>query len=140
MKHALTHCSVDFDPGAYFVLYPEHPLRSAMFLDKAVNTMRIFDVDSVIGVIPESDVIFRHHGNGLELVGNNCQISSLRAERDYLYRMTGGLQLVRSSYYDKSGKRLGGVIGHIVLDDLAATRVSDGLGLERAKTLLTMKR
>lgn len=138
MADAISSCDIDFEPGAYLTLYAEHPFRSAMFLEKAVNTMRIFDTDSVIGVVPETDAYFQHDGTGLKEVGNNNRMNTLRVERERLYRMTGGIQVVRSSFYHMSGRRLGGVVGQIVLDPLAAVRVSDNVELETARVRLRL--
>lgn len=121
---------------AYVALFAPFPLRSATTIETALNTMRIFDVDSVVGVVPESDIFFRHTGHGLELVGDSCQFDSLRLERDFVYRMSGGLQVVSAAFYRKHRQRMGGRIGHVVLDELASTRVADAASLRRLELRL----
>ncbi len=136
MREALECCKADFTPGAFMLLQSEYPLRKSIYLEKAVNTMRIFNVDSVIGVVPDNDIFFRHNGHGLELVGDLCQLDSLRLERDYLYRMAGGLQLVSAEFYKRTGKRLGGRIGHVVIDRNAGIKLTDALSLTQIKLLV----
>jgi len=130
---------MDFKPGALMLLFAETPFRSAMYIDKAINTMRIFSVDSVIGVIPEDDRFFRHDGHGLQLFGNNRQSDSLRFERDYIYRMVYGMHLVSAGYYQKGKTGFGGKVGHVVFDALGSVTVKNRLELEIANLILRQK-
>lgn len=107
-------------PDAIMILTPEAPFRSEVYIDKSINTMRIFDVDSVIGIRPETDLLFKHNGNGLELLGNNHQTNSLRFEREYIYRHLPGTALSRIDHFNRNHSCIGGKIGHVIFDDSAS--------------------
>lgn len=122
--------------GALTFLTVETPFRSAMYLDKAADTMRIFDVNSVIGVLSENDLFFCHNGQGLQPIGQNDLHSNLRLERDYLYRKVLGFHLVTVNFYNTEGKTFGGRIGHVMFDHSAAFAVRNRQELNIANYLL----
>lgn len=136
LRHAAGNVTLDFDPSALLVLSTETPFRGAMYLDKAVHTMRIFGVDSVIAIIPEDDLFFRHEGDGLVLLGNHGRQDQIRFEREYLYRKLPGLNLVTMAYHREHGTEMGGRIGHVVYTRRAAFTVRSLLDLEMAEVLL----
>jgi CMP-N-acetylneuraminic acid synthetase len=124
------------EPDAILLLGIDFPLRSALYLDKAIDAMRVFDVDVVLGVIPENDLFYQHSGSGLRPVGNNAMASKMRFERDYLYRQAGGAVLVRKPFYDAhSGDLLSGRVGHIVLSREAGTPVRQAFDLQVAEIM-----
>ena len=53
-------------------------------LEKAVNALRIFPVDWIVGVLPEDDLMFAHDGTRLRPLGGRSRPSGLRLEREYL--------------------------------------------------------
>ncbi|MCP4376541.1 MAG: hypothetical protein GY794_10265, partial [bacterium] len=55
----------DYRPDVVAVLYANTPLRKAYHIDKAVNTMMIFDVDSVISIQEELAPCYQHRQFGL---------------------------------------------------------------------------
>ena len=122
---------------ALMLLTVDAPFRSAFYIDKAINIMRVFSVDVVLGVLPDSDLFFQHDGTGLAPIGTNAMKGQLRLERDYLYRHAGGAVLLRKSFYDShSGRPLEGTIGHFVLSRQAATSVRTPLDLRVAEAVL----
>jgi glycosyltransferase involved in cell wall biosynthesis len=126
-------------PDAIMILTPDAPFRSDVYIDKSINTMRIFDVDSVIGIIPETDLLFKHNGNGLELLGNNHQTNSLRFEREYIYRHLPGTTLVKIELFKNENKCIGGKIGHVIYDTSAARIVRSREDLYFANCLIHNK-
>src|SRR5207302_1841263 len=48
---------------AVMLLTIEAPFRRAFYVDKAIDVMRIFDVDAVVGVLPDNDLFFQHDGS-----------------------------------------------------------------------------
>ena len=133
LEEVLIHYS-DEGVDAILELTIASPFRSSIYLDKAINTMRIFDVDSVVFVVPETHNIFYHDGNGLKPVGNIG--SELRLERDYLYRQISGTLLVELDYFKKNKKNSEGRVGHIVLDQRASTVIHSLSDLYTANILL----
>ncbi|MFV0423087.1 glycosyltransferase family 2 protein [Oleidesulfovibrio sp.] len=132
-EHAKTAC-------ACMMLSVETPFRSSLYIDKAINTARIFDVDTVIAVSPENDLFFRHDGTGLHLVGNDMKYGGKRFEREYLFRAVPGLHLLTRSWYESNPNWLGDRVGHIVLAEDALHLVRTMRDLAVAQTLLSWER
>jgi CMP-N-acetylneuraminic acid synthetase len=113
------------EPDAIMELTVAYPLRDALYLGKAIDAMRIFDVDWVVSVLPENEVYYHHDGNGLRPLGNNGSASGLRLERDFLYRAAGGIAVSRRAARRAGKTVFDGRVGHIVISRRAAMRVSD---------------
>ncbi len=96
---------------------PESPFRAARSIEEAIHTMRIFEVDLVIGVTPEDGQYYWHRGKGLEPVSKLGIDQNLRLERERLYRRTGGMQVISVDYL-KKGQPAGRQpkIGHVIID------------------------
>jgi CMP-N-acetylneuraminic acid synthetase len=133
---ALKQRQTNFEPDAILNLTVESPFRSAFYLEKAINVMRIHDVCAVLGVMPEDDLFYRHDGSGLKPVGNNRFQSSLRLEREYLFRQSGGVTLIRWDHFNSGLDLLDGNVGHIVLSRRAALRVRDNFEMQLAQVAL----
>ena len=118
----------------------DYPFRDSFYMEKAINVMRVHNVDKVIGVIPEDNVVYKHRGSGLETIGNNIFDNKLRFEREYLYKNAGGISLSDKKYYEnKTGKKEQMILGHIIISNEAATKVSSELELKIAKLILNEK-
>ncbi|MEW6518344.1 MAG: glycosyltransferase [Thermodesulfobacteriota bacterium] len=104
----------------FAVLYTEAPFLIAHYIDTAIDLLELFNSDSVVAVRQEDHNVFQHRGKGLEQLR---QSSSLRLEREFLFRDLGRMRIVRRCYFEKHNKILGGQIGHIVLDQTAALNV-----------------
>lgn len=125
------------DPvDAIMLLTIDAPFRSAFYVEKAISVMQVFEVDVVLGVLPDNDLFLQHDGSGLTPIGTNVMKGQLRFERDYLYRHAGGAVLIRKSFYDTHFNRpLEGTIGHFVLSREAATTVRSPLDLKIAEAI-----
>jgi CMP-N-acetylneuraminic acid synthetase len=129
-------CVPEYGENAYMILSPETPFRAPYQIDEAVHTLAIFELDSVIPIVPETDLFFRHTGAGLEQVGNDLHTRSLRLEREYIYRKLPGMSLVDGAYFHKTQTVVGTRLGHVTLDPVSAVTVRDGLDLEYARLVL----
>jgi len=118
---------------AVLELTADFPFRSTSYINKAINVMRVHDVDKVLGVIPEDSVFYKHSGSGLELVGNNYDSDLLRLERDCLYRQCGGITLTKRYYYFNEENYLDMSKGHIILSKKASTQVKNKFGMKLAE-------
>lgn len=121
---------------AVLELTADFPFRSTSYINKAINVMRVHDVDKVLGVIPEDSVFYMHSGSGLELVGNNYDNGVLRLERDCLYRQCGGITLTKRYYYFNEENYLDMLKGHIILSKKAATKVRNKFDMSHAELYL----
>jgi len=135
IKKALEY-SEETSCDAILELTTESPFRSKVYIDKAINVMRVHNIDRVLSVKPDDSMFYRHTGAGLEAVGNDYNNNSLRLERDYIYRQCGGLMLVKSDYYNNKAHNPNEVKGHIILSEKASIRVRNKLEMKVAELYL----
>lgn len=97
-------------PEAVLLVYVTTPLRKAQHIERALNTMAIFDTDSVISVTETPDFFYQHTNNGLQPLQKNRR---MRIERNVLHRENGLIYLSKIGSI-KSRSFLGTTIGHII--------------------------
>ena len=122
---------LDYD--AVLELTAESPFRSTSYINKAINVMRVHDVDKVLGVITEDSIFYKHSGSGLKLVGNDFDSNLLRLERDYLYRQCGGITLTKRDCYMNDKKNINTSKGHIILSNKASVQVKNKFDMKLAE-------
>ena len=101
----------NYYPNVVMLLYIHTPLRKYIHIEKAIDTMLIFNVDSVVSVSEDLGFYYRHVKNGLAPLTKR---RLLRLERDALYRENGAIYLSKISAIKKNNF-LGEKIGHIVM-------------------------
>lgn len=101
----------NYRPDAVCSLYINTPLRKNHHIQKAIDTMTIFDVDSVISVQEELSHCYHHRKFGLEPINNND--GGMKIERKSIYRENGAIYLSKTEVI-KNGRFLGKKIGHII--------------------------
>lgn len=102
-----------YQPDAVCILNITTPLRKARHIDKAIDTMAIFDVDSVISIQEELSFCYHHRRYGLEVINGTVNgLRNVRPERNAIYRENGAISLTRT-HVIRDGKLLGKKIGHI---------------------------
>jgi len=120
----------NYEPDVIMVLSLEFPFIDSEIINDAINTLNIFASDSLISVRSETNMFFQHHGNGMKAILNQEKFTKL--EREALYRNTGGLSLVKTAYFNKHKKIIGGKVGHIVIDQKAAHGIHSKFDFEIA--------
>jgi glycosyltransferase involved in cell wall biosynthesis len=115
-------------------LTAESPFRKTSYIEKAINVMRVHDVDKVLGVLPDDSKLYRHTGSGLKKLGNDT--NTLRYEREYLYRQSGGIMLSKRHCYLDSHDPETEKKGHIVLSKRAGILVRDSFERKVAELVL----
>jgi len=101
----------DYRPDAVMLLYAHTPLRKYIHIEKAIDTMLIFGVDSIVSVCEDINFYYKHTRNGLvPLIKKRL----LRLERDALYKENGAIYLSKASVIKKDNF-LGAKIGHITM-------------------------
>ncbi len=83
----------DIHPDIVVVLSVHSPLRGVDDIVKAVDSLILYDADSVISVYEDYDLHFTHGGDGLEPL-NPAMMQRLRLEREGLYVFNGALTAV----------------------------------------------
>ncbi len=102
-----------YSPDAVCTCYVNTPFRKSGHIDKAVDTMTIFGVDSVISITEDISLFYHHGKNGLVLL-NGTLDRTLRLERKAMFRENGAIYLSRADSI-LAGKFLGEKIGHITM-------------------------
>ena len=101
-----------YEPDAICTLYITTPLRRYYHVDKAIDTMTIFNVDSVVSVQEELSHCYFHRKFGLEPVNNSR--SNIRVERQALYKENSSIFLNKIDVI-RSNRLVGEKVGHIIM-------------------------
>jgi len=102
----------DYQPEAVCILYITTPLRMSYHIDMAVDTMTIFDVDSVISIQEELSYCYFHDRYGLKTVSKEER--GIRSERNAIYKENGAIYLSKAELF-RRGELLGKRVGHITM-------------------------
>lgn len=108
------------------VLFVEYPLRTVKHVQQAFDTMTMFNVDSVVDVLPTDRQFFTHGRHGLEPVGDEKE---LRLERKALLKNVGSLLVIKRANLS-SKEHLGAKRGHIVIPKEESFGVHSSLDLK----------
>lgn len=100
-----------YAPDAVMLLYPHAPLRKKMHIEKAIDTMVIFNTDSVVSVCEDANFFYQHSEWGLRPLFKK---RLLRLERDALFRDNGAIYLSKIKAIKKNNF-LGDKVGHITM-------------------------
>ncbi|MFA6317542.1 MAG: glycosyltransferase [Elusimicrobiota bacterium] len=96
-------------PDAVMLLYISCPLRRPVHIDVAIDTMAIFDVDSVVSVTEELAFCYHHGADGLAPVR---KFRDIQVEKKGIYKENGAVILFKTKALDPRNL-IGGRIGHI---------------------------
>lgn len=121
-------------PHAVCILYITTPLRRAHHIDKAIDTMTIFDVDSVISIQEELSYFYFHRRFGLSPVSESRR--NLRFEKDSIYRENGSVILSKTDII-KEGHLLGKKIGHIAMLPEESVKINSDFDFWLAEKIIT---
>ena len=136
LNSVTNYCEKNEKPDLIAILFIEAPFRSSWYIDKAVYTQELYNVDIVDAIREENEIMYYHNGHGLQPWKME---SNLRLERESMYRRVGGLHLIRTDFLRDKQNMLSGKIGHIIMDQKAAHIIRTELDLEIAKYLAKME-
>jgi glycosyltransferase involved in cell wall biosynthesis len=102
-------------PEAILSFSLDYPFVTTDIVDDAINTLTIFNADSLISVRPDNKMYFQHIGHGLIPILEQDKFT--RLEREAIYKGQGGIMLSKVDNFKNSGKMLSGKVGHIVVDE-----------------------
>ena len=100
-----------YSPDAVMVLYINTPLRRTMHMEKVIDTLTIFDVDSVVSVCEELAFCYQHARNGLVPMQSR---RDFRIEKESIYKENGAILLSKVDTITEQDF-LGKKIGHILM-------------------------
>jgi len=114
------------------LLFVESPLKRAEHIQKAVDTMHIFDVDSVVPLCETYNPYYVRGKKGLERLGTN---EKFRLERKIVYRGNGALMAFKTENI-KSGAITGRKIGHIIMLEEDSVNIASAFDYKLVQFLL----
>lgn len=126
--------SLNYEPDAVCILYITAPLRRAHHIDKAVDTLTIFDIDSVISIQEELSLCYFHRKLGLYPISKSTR--DLRVERDAVYKENGAIYLSRVNVI-KEGHLVGQRVGHIIMLPQESVKINSEYELWIAEKIIT---
>lgn len=100
-------------PDVVAMLGVTAPLRRAEYIEEAIHTLQLYDVDSVISVTENTDLHFVHDKQGLRPLSQSS-LSQLRFERDALLVGNAAIHVTWRDLLNPESLFLGRV-GHIVI-------------------------
>lgn len=98
-------------PDAVCTLYINTPLRKAKHIDKAIDTLTIFNTDTVISIEEELAVCYQHCKYGLQPIEKS---RTVRMEKKAIYKENSAIFLSKTDVFLKN-KLIGECIGHITM-------------------------
>ena len=102
----------NYQPDIVTVLYINSPFKKAKHITEAINTLLIYDTDSVISVCEDLKFHYQHDTHGLKPL---FQKRLLRLEKESLYEENGAIYVSRSDVVTEQNF-LGERIGHILMN------------------------
>jgi len=102
-----------YQPDIVAVLHINSPLKKAAHITEAINTLLIYDTDSVISVCEDSKFHYQHALNGLKPL---FEKRLLRLEKESLYEENGAIYVSRADKITENSL-FGARIGHIIMTE-----------------------
>ena len=134
VKNILSSDLIDYSKyDGLVILSVEYPFIEAKDIDDAVNTINIFNADSLISVREENSMFFRHDGTGMKPILNQEKFSKL--ERESLYRYSGGIIITTFINFSETRELISGKVGHIVITQKAAHGIKTKFDIDIAQFL-----
>jgi CMP-N-acetylneuraminic acid synthetase len=115
------HEHEDYQPDVVVLLHPHSPFIKSEHVMEAIDTMLLFDTDSVLGVVMDLTYHWMVGRHGLEPVGYQKRV--VRQDKDLIYKESGGLYVLKASNLVLGQELLGRRIGHIELRHQDALRI-----------------
>lgn len=108
----------------------EYPFVKGEVFDDAINTMFLFDSDSLISVREYNNLMYQHDGTGMKTILNQGKFTKL--ERESLYRHVGGITCIKKNVFEQTRQMTTNNIGHIVISQSASLGVFSEIDLKIA--------
>ena len=115
LHHAVLQLENDCDiyPDILVLLSVHSPLRKPEHIRKAIDTLLLYNTDSVISVYEDYDLHFIHGRNGLEPL-NRGMLRRVRLEREALYVDNGAIRVLWRDVVTETDL-FGRKVGHIAM-------------------------
>lgn len=107
----------------------EFPFKKAYSIDMAFDALDVFQTDVVISVRKSNNNVYRHDGNGLNLISNS---GFIHKEINEIYDSVGGILVMRRGVRFKN-IQYKKKIGHIEIDEIGSYFINSNISLKLAK-------
>ena len=118
---------------SFLLMFLEYPFVTANTLDDAIQTMAIFDLDSLISVRQDNSLFYNHDGKGMKAINDQDQFTKI--EREAIYKFTAGLMLTRVALFNDQKTFIGQRAGHIEVNQQAAMGLYTDFDVKIAKLI-----
>lgn len=125
-----------FYPDIIVILFITSPLISSEHIKAAIDTLMIYNSDSVVSVKEDRKIHHRHGKYGLEPL---CGKRLLRQERDLLYEETGSLLVIKRKAL-ANANALGKKVGHLLLAEEEAIDIDNKFQFWLAEQIIENKK
>ncbi len=112
----------------------DYPFVEPDIFDDAVNTIELFNSDSVLSVRPDNKAYYRHTGHSLQAILDQEKFT--RLEREALYRAAGGVMVATRESFLKHQKVNAGKMSHVVVDENTAFGIFSDFDFKIYKSLV----
>ena len=133
IKYVLSKENINYN--TIQVVSPDFPFVEAYSIDDAINTMYLFNSDSLVSVREDNHMFFQHHGDGMTPIFNQNKFTKL--ERETLYKSIGGISVVRKHIFEETNEIVTGKVGHLMLDEKASIEINSKFLLDIVKLILS---
>ncbi len=123
----------NYDFDSFLLMFLEYPFVTSNILDDAIQTMAIFDLDSLISVRQDNSLFYNHDGKGMKAI--NDQDKFTRIEREAIYKFTAGLMLTKIDLFNTKNTFIGQRAGHIEVNQQAAMVLYTDFDVKMAKLI-----
>jgi CMP-N-acetylneuraminic acid synthetase len=124
----------DIHPDIVVALSVHSPLRKALYIVNAIDTLILYDADSVLSVYEDYDLHFSHGSDGLEPL-NPAMLQRLRLERESLYVYNGAITAFWRDVLTPQDFH-GGKISHIVMPQHESFQIKSPFDLWMMRQIL----
>lgn len=135
IEHIIGSLKISFE--AVMTISLEFPFIPPNAIDEAIDTMVIFNSDSVVSVQADNSIYYQHKGNGMKPILDQDKFT--KYEREALYKSVGGIMLTKLINLIETKKSISGKVAHILVDNKEAFNVSNSFSYNVYKLLLVNK-
>jgi len=122
---------------AMISLATEFPFISHEIIDEAINTLIIFNADSVIAVKPDNSTYYQHNGHGMQPILDQDKFT--KYERNAIFKRYSAIVATTKLNFLKNNSFISGKISHIVLDHKSSFEIKTNFDWEVFNHLLVEK-
>ena len=127
---------VGYHPEIIAILHVNSPFKKAEHIAEAINTLVIYDVDSVISVCEDRKFHYQHDTYGLKPL---FEKRLLRLEKEVLYEENGAIYVSKRDVVTEENF-LGKTIGHILMTEEESIRINSEYGFWLGGQLVKRKK